>query len=179
MLRTADGLVARLRRASGLSQAQLARHAGTSRPTLSAYEHRRKSPSLETLERLVAAAGQELEIRPRIAFRAVAGPRGREITVPTYLPRLDPEHAFATVELPVTLNWSQPGRVFRMADRGDRARLYELVLREGAPAEILRYLDGVLLVDLWDVLVLPRYVRAAWDPLIQNALGGAAAGIAS
>jgi transcriptional regulator with XRE-family HTH domain len=162
-----------------LSQAELARRAGTSRPTLSAYEHGRKSPSLETLERLLAAAGQELEIRPRIAFRAVVGPRGREINVPTRLPRLDPEFAFTVVELPVTLNWSQPGRAFRMADRNDRGRLYEVVLREGEPADILRYVDGVLLVDLWDELVLPRFVRAAWGPLIHNALSGAAAGVAS
>lgn len=179
MSRTAGGLVARIRRASMLSQAELARRAGTSRPTLSAYEHGRKSPSLETLQRLVAAAGQEIEIRPRTAFRAVTGPRGREVNVPTSLPRLDPEFAFAVVELPVTLNWSQAGRVFRMADRGDRARLYELVLREGEPADILRYVDGALLVDLWEELVLPRFVRAAWDPLIRDARAGAAGGVAS
>jgi hypothetical protein len=35
-------------------------------------------------------------------------------------------------------------------------------MREGTAADVLRYVDGVLLVDLWDELVLPRAVRAAW-----------------
>jgi len=29
------------------------------------------------------------------------------------------------------------------------------------------YIDGALLVDLWDDLVLPRAVRSAWAPLIS------------
>jgi hypothetical protein len=45
--------------------------------------------------------------------------------------------------------------------------VYELVLREGAPEDVLRYLDGALLVDLWNELVLPRDVRAAWSPVID------------
>lgn len=174
-----SGLVARLRRASGLGQGELARRAETSRPTLSAYEHGRKSPSLDTVERLATAAGQELEFRPRIAFREVAGPRGRSIQVPGRLPRLEPGVAFAEVQLPLTLNWSQPGRVFRLADRGDRGRLYQLVLREGGSEDILRLVDGVLLVDLWAELVLPKYVRAAWEPLIQDAFDGSGDGLAS
>jgi hypothetical protein len=101
------------------------------------------------------------------------------VHVPDRLPRLEPEAAFRDVVLPLALNWSQPGRVFRLADRSDRARLYELVLREGGPAEIVAYVDGVLLADLWDELVLPRYVRAAWQPVIQRSVGGEKSGIAS
>jgi hypothetical protein len=40
------------------------------------------------------------------------------------------------------------------------------VLQEGMPADILNYVDGALLVDLWEDLVLPRGVRSAWAPLI-------------
>ena len=79
--------------------------------------------------------------------------------------------ALASVELPLTLNWSQPGRVFRLSDRGDRARVYEFVLREGSDGDALAYIDGALLVDLWDELVLPRAVRAAWSPLIDQVRG--------
>jgi transcriptional regulator with XRE-family HTH domain len=158
------------RRVAGLSQAEFAARGGTSRPTLSAYERGRKSPSLETFERLLTVAGTELEVRPRISFRAVTAPRGRVLQVPNRLPRLEPEFALRDVELPVALNWSQPGRVFRPVERSDRARLYEVVLREGGPDDVLRYLDGVLLVDIWDELVLPRYVRVAWDPLIRTAI---------
>jgi hypothetical protein len=146
---------------------------------LSAYEHERKSPSLDTVERLAAAAGQEPGLRPRIAFREVPGPRGRTIQVPTRLPRLEPRAALAEVELPLTLNWSQRRRVFRLADRGDRARLYELVLRESEPEDVLRYVEGVLLVDLWAELVLPTYLRGAWEPLIRRALDGSVDGLAS
>jgi transcriptional regulator with XRE-family HTH domain len=161
-------LLARVRHAAGLSQDELARRAGTSRTAVSAYEHGRKSPALDTVDRLVAAAGYELDARPRVEFVGVDGARGRVVLVPTGLPRLPAAQALAAVELPLTLNWSQPGRIFRLVDRGDRARVYELVLREGAAADVIRYVDGVLLVDLWDELVLPRAVRAAWSPLIEQ-----------
>jgi hypothetical protein len=39
--------------------------------------------------------------------------------------------------------------------------------------------DGALLLDLWDELVLPKYVRTAWESVIQNALNGSVAGLAS
>jgi hypothetical protein len=90
------------------------------------------------------------------------------IVVPDHLPRLAPADALAIVTLPLTVNWSQSGRVYRLADRGERARVYELVLREGTGEDVTRYIDGVLLVDMWDELVLPAYVRAAWTPLIVS-----------
>ena len=51
--------------------------------------------------------------------------------------------------------------------RADRVRVYEVVLQEGRPADILAYVDGALLFDLWGELVLPRAVRSAWAPVIQ------------
>jgi hypothetical protein len=99
--------------------------------------------------------------RSKINFVRVDGSRGRTVLVPDRLPQLCAERALATVEVPVTVNWSEPGRVFRLSERGDRARVYELVLREGSVDDQLRYIDGALLVDLWDELVLPRGVRAA------------------
>jgi hypothetical protein len=77
-------------------------------------------------------------------------------------------HTPAAAELPLHLNWSEPGRVFALKSRADRARLYEIVLQEGAPSNILTYVDVALLVDLWDELVLPRNVRFAWAPLISS-----------
>jgi hypothetical protein len=70
----------------------------------------------------------------------------------------------------LTLNWSKPGRIFRLADRSERARAYEIVLREGNAADVLTYIDGALLADLWSELVLPRQLRAAWEPLMANLL---------
>ncbi|MFC4853788.1 hypothetical protein [Actinophytocola glycyrrhizae] len=122
---------------------------------MSAYENGRKKPTLDTAEHLLTASGFELYIRPRISFRAVPGTRGHVHEVPDQLPSLPPHKALATVELPLSLNWSQPGREYRLRDRSDRARVYEAVLREGSAKDVLTYVDGALLVDLWDELVLP------------------------
>lgn len=69
------------------------------------------------------------------------------------------ERALAVVQLPLHLNWSDRGRRFDLRDRRQRARVYEIVLREGGPDDVLSYLDGVLLVDLWDELVSGRFAQ--------------------
>ena len=70
------------------------------------------------------------------------------------------------VELPLHHNWSAPGRAFDLRSRADRARVYEIVLREGRPSDISAYVDGALPVDMWDDLVLQRAVWSAWAPLV-------------
>lgn len=124
--------------------------------------------------RLLSGAGWELAAQPYVSFTQRLSPRGKPTWVPDSLPRLDVERAFAMVELPLHLNWSAPGRVFHLRSRADRARVYEIVLQEGRAADILAYVDGALLVDLWDDLVLPRAVRSAWAPLVSPS-GGAEA----
>jgi transcriptional regulator with XRE-family HTH domain len=171
-MRTAD-LLTRARHEARLTQSELAIRARTSRPTLSAYEHGRTSPTLETAARLLAAAGQQLTAVPQIQFVERVLARGRVTLVPTSLPRLPVRQALATITLPLHLNWSQPDRQFRLSQRDRRARMYEIVLREGSPADVLSYIDGALLVDLWDSLVLPRDVRAAWSDVVHSALDGA------
>jgi hypothetical protein len=89
--------------------------------------------------------------------------------VPSRLGRLPVTKALATVVLPLHLNWSEPRRTFRLSDRAQRARAYEIVLREGGPDDLAAYVDGALLVDLWPELVLPREIRAAWTPHIAAA----------
>jgi hypothetical protein len=42
------------------------------------------------------------------------------------------------------------------------------VLREGTKNDLLTYVDGALLVDLWDDLILPASLRTAWEPLIAR-----------
>ena len=57
----------RARRRAGLSQQELARAAGTSQAAVSAYESGRKSPSVATFDRLLAACDASLEVgRPRL-----------------------------------------------------------------------------------------------------------------
>ena len=161
-------LLEHARVSSGLTQEELARRAGTSRPTLSAYEHRRKSPTVATFARLLAQAGWDLDAQPHVSFTQQASAHGKPVWVPDRLPRLDVARALAAAEPPLHLNWSAPGRVFDLRSRADRARVYEIVLQEGLPADILTYVDGALLVDLWDNLVLPRAVRSAWAPLVSS-----------
>jgi transcriptional regulator with XRE-family HTH domain len=167
-------LLEQARVSAGLTQEELARRAGTSRTTLSAYEHGRKSPTAATLARLLSGAGWELAARPRVSFTRQAASRGKPAWVPDRLPRLDAERALAVVELPLHLNWSAPGRLFDLGSRADRARVYEIVLQEGRPADILAYVDGALLADLWDDLVLPRAVRSGWDPVVRGTRRAAA-----
>ena len=59
----AANLIKLARHDAGLSQRELALRARTSQATLSAYETGRKSPSLETLTRIIRAAGQDLRIQ--------------------------------------------------------------------------------------------------------------------
>jgi transcriptional regulator with XRE-family HTH domain len=52
------------RLAAGLSQAEIARRAGTSQATVSQYESGRKRPGIGTFARLVEAAGAEVRVGP-------------------------------------------------------------------------------------------------------------------
>lgn len=73
-----------LRRLAGLTQAELAAAAGTSQPTIAAYESGTKSPNLATLRRLADGAGLDMTVlfHPRVTredrrslalHRAIAG----------------------------------------------------------------------------------------------------------
>lgn len=53
-------LVRDVRRAAGLSQAQVAALSGIAQPNLSAFERGRRTPSADNLQRLVEACGLEL-----------------------------------------------------------------------------------------------------------------------
>lgn len=152
----------------GLTQQELAARAGTSRPTLSAYEHGRKAPGVDTYERLLAAAGYRLEAVPRVQWSQVPAGRGRTCWVPDRLWRLSVRDAMADVELPSQPDGSDPGRRFRLSVRSERARAYEILIGEGLPEDLERCLDGALLVDAWAELVVPRIVRDAWAPVVDS-----------
>jgi len=59
----AAALVVQARQATGLTQEQLARLAGTSRSSISAIEHGKRDPGLEHLLKILAAAGFDLLTR--------------------------------------------------------------------------------------------------------------------
>lgn len=165
-------LLAYARRAAGLTQDALARLAGTSQATLSAYERGTKAPSIAVTERIIEATGHRLEVVPNLEFVEVPGQHGlHPFWLAKELWRLDPESAFQTVLLPGPQHkWAGPRRSYFLHDRADRARAYELILREGSPSDLLDYIDGALLVDIWKELHLPDPIRRAWQPLIRKAL---------
>ena len=167
-------LVAHARRASGLTQAEVARRARTSRPTLSAYEGGSRNPTLDTLERVLAANGQHLVAVPKPVFALHRDRRGKPFYVPDQLPRLPIDAALGTVVLPRHIDWSPAGRPRDLAERRQRLLAYQVVLAEGSPRDIQRLVDGALLVDCWADLHLPAAIRHAWQPLVDRARGGVA-----
>src|SRR5437870_5125012 len=68
-------LIKRARREAGLTQAELARRAATSQSAVAAYESGAKAPTVETLERLLRAAGQRLGSGPVVPTRKVPSTR--------------------------------------------------------------------------------------------------------
>ena len=129
------------------------------------------SPTLDTLARVLEATGHCLEVVRDPVWHPVEVGRGRVAHVPDGLTRLAISAAVSIVELPLHLEWSTRDRTIDLSDRRQRLRAYEAILREGRPADIERYVDGALLVDAWDDLVLPRSLRAAWQPVIDQARG--------
>lgn len=59
----AGNLIKLARHDGGMSQRDLAKRARTSQAAIAAYESGRRSPTLETLIRIVRAAGQDLRIQ--------------------------------------------------------------------------------------------------------------------
>jgi uncharacterized protein len=72
-------LLRSVRLSAGLTQDALARRAGTSQSAVARYESGASTPSLTTLERLLAAAGQELVIGLRTLDHRFPGPVGRKL----------------------------------------------------------------------------------------------------
>lgn len=62
---SAPSLIDQIQRRSGLSQAELARRAGIPRSVLNVYLHGRREPGAETLLRIAAAGGQDLQLGRR------------------------------------------------------------------------------------------------------------------
>lgn len=161
-------LIEHARRLAGLTQTDLAELAGTSRPTLSAYESGRKSPTLATAERILTVAGFTLSLDPAVEFQLHHTERGRPFYVANRLWRLPVERAMATVVLPLHLNWSTTGQQFDMRNRRQRLHCYEILLREGDGRDIMTIVDGALLIDVWPDIHLPRVIKDAWTRLIDE-----------
>jgi transcriptional regulator with XRE-family HTH domain len=156
------------RRVAGLTQAELARRAGTSQATVSAYERGLKTPSVRVAARLLGVLGWELTLRSRVEF-VEHHPAGIvAFWAPNRLWRVPTPDCFATLHVPDLLQQTEQD-AWNLADPVDRRRAYEILIRRGMPQMMIRWLDGGLLVDCWGDLDLPDPVRAAWEPAIHAA----------
>ena len=77
-------LISRARRDANISQAELARRAKTSQAAISMYEAGTRSPTLDTLLRIIRAAGFDLRI-------GLSGPDTHTITRERFEKTLDPK----------------------------------------------------------------------------------------
>ena len=75
------------------------------------------------------------------------------------------------IRLPLRLYWSGPDPEHVEWDLGEpqrRARLYEIVLREGDLDDQRELINGPELARLWDTMYLPPHIRSAWQPVVDT-----------
>lgn len=163
-------LILAARRGAHLTQRELAQRANTSQAALSAYERGIKTPSLLVAERIVEAAGYRLDLVTTVHFTRRQAARVAPFWVPDRLWRGRLPECFAKVHLHDGAE--SRTRRFDLGRRSQRRALYELLLRKGTPAEMIDWIDGALLVDLWAELKVPQAIRAAWQPVVVLAADG-------
>jgi transcriptional regulator with XRE-family HTH domain len=157
------------RRAAGLSQRRLAEIARTQQSTVSEYESRRKSPTLEVVERLLDAADAELAVKPMVFFELIEDPEVGSFWVPDRLWSVPIPGCFARVQVLKYLFHTDDHQVWDLSDPTQRIVYYELVLLHGMDNQIQDSVDGVLLIQAWPHLNLPDVIRQAWQPVIDAA----------
>ena len=115
-----------------MSQRRLAEIAGTQQSSVSEYESRRKSPTLEVVERLLDAADAELVVRPMVFFDYREDPEVGLFAVPDRLWSVPVPDCFARVQVVRQLfGTSTTTRVWDLSDPAQRIAFYELVLVHG------------------------------------------------
>ena len=166
------------RRVAGMTQAELARRAGTSQATVSAYERGLKTPSVKVAARLFVVLGWDLSLRSRVQFTEHHPTGVVAFWAPNRLWRVPTPDCLATLRVPDLLGHTDQDE-WNLKDPVDRRRAYEILIRRGLPQMMIRWLDGGFLVDLWDDLDLPDPVRHAWEPAITHATGSHSSNIFS
>lgn len=158
------------RRAAGLSQQRLAQIARTQQSSVSEYELRRKSPTLEVVERLVDAADAELMVRPMVFFDYLKDPEVGSFAVPDRLWSVPLPDCLARVRVLKYLVKTKEHKVWDLSVPRERIEYYEWVLVHGFHDVIQDSVDGLLLLQAWPDMTLPDVVREAWRPAIDAAL---------
>ena len=154
-------VIEKARKAAGLSQQQLADWARTQQSSISEYESRKKSPTLEVVERLLEAADAELTFRPIIDFEDREDPEIGKYLVPEKLWSVPMPDCFSKIQVAGVLLKSKRTRVWDLSVEAERINYYEWVIVRGLEDLMLDSVDGVLLIQVWDRLNIPEVIRAA------------------
>lgn len=122
---------------------------------------------MNTLRRLIQAAGADLRLELLEPFSARPTARARPLS-PSFVEESSQARPQAIVTLPHHVRWSGPRIQYDLANRQDRARVYEQVLREGTTADLRNWVDIDDLANVWDDLYLPPDVRQEWEPVVRQ-----------
>lgn len=158
------------RKAAGLSQRQLADWARTQQSSVSECESRRKSPTLNVVERLLDAADHDLVAKPRVFFDYREDPDVGDYLVPDRLWQVPIPDCYSRVVV-FYLRAITGYDVRDLSIPDERIEFYGLALHHGNEEILLNAVDGALLVEAWPSLDLPEGIRAAWQPVIDAARG--------
>ena len=173
MTERAASLLARTRRAAGWSQRELATRAGTSGPTVAAYESGTKEPRFDTLARLLAAAGRSITVvdespaRTRRARRSAALAAATAVLVEAdwdralHLARDNLDRMAATMGSGVGGRWLEEWR--RILDRGPVAVAEALTARSDHARDLQQMSPFAGLLDDRMRLVVLAVVDAVAD----------------
>ncbi|WP_269303270.1 helix-turn-helix domain-containing protein [Aeromicrobium sp. HA] len=156
------------RRAAGMTQAELARRAQTQQSSISEYERKRKSPTLDVVDRLVDAADAKLVVEPLPLWDE---DDSETFIYPERLWRVCTPQCFARVQVWFFRSVTGGKDMWDLADRQDRIEFYEIALQQGFTTIMELTVDGALLVEAWPDMDIPDELRAAWQPAIDAASG--------
>lgn len=157
------------RKAAGLSQRRLAEIARTQQSSVSEYESRRKSPTLEVVERLLDAADAELAVKQMVFFDYREDLEIGSFAVPDRLWSVPLPDCFSRVQVLKYIFHTDDNKTWDLSDPTERIEYYELALVHGLEQMLLDSVDGVLLIQAWPHMRLPDVVREPWQPVMDAA----------
>lgn len=99
------------------------------------------------------------------------GIAARPVAIPADIDDPDVEKANGLVRLPVNVRWSSPDRAYDLRQKPDLISVYEQILQEGTENDVRQFIEVDRLIALWDELVLPPHVRAAWASWLSEHRG--------
>lgn len=99
---------------------------------------------------------------------AALGPASRPVSIPDDLTSSSQSTLKGIVVLPNHIRWTPPILEYDLSRVVDRVRVYELVMCEGNEDDVRRFINVDDLVQLWDRIYLPEYVRRPWATWLKS-----------